>query len=214
MLASVSLPLGMNPVPADALQLVDAETAALSVALQGRRQIEFLGGRLAYQAAMRALNKDAPCLKTGEHREPLGPTGLSISISHKEDIAFCLVADAALGCVGIDLEGDGRNRIAIARRILRPEEMSLMALLPDAEQWPRVLLTFAIKEAAYKAMHPHLKRFVGFEEARVTFDAASVPNIELFSKEDEPALTFEVDVETQGEQRVLVMVRAREHHSW
>lgn len=207
-LGAVALPAGLQPVPPEVIQTLEVETQALASALPGRRQIEFTGGRLAYQHVMQALGHAAPCLKSGERREPLAPAGWSVSITHKEDLALCLVAPAAQGSLGIDLEGDGRDRMRIAPRVLRPEELVEVEALPQAEQWPRVLLAFAVKEATYKAIHPHLQRYVGFEEARVTLDAAGAPGVTLLAREGEPRLTLESAVE-HFEGRVLAMVRAR-----
>ena len=207
-LAAVSLPAGLHPVAQLVLQRLDAETQSLALALSGRRQIEFTGGRLAFLHAMQSLGRAPECLRSGERREPLPPAGLTVSISHKEDLALCLVGDASLGCIGIDLEGDGRNRMRIASRVLREEELKLVEALPETEQWPRVLTAFAVKEATYKAIHPFLKRFVGFDEARVDFDSARQARVTLFTRPEEPTLTLETTLEF-FEERVLAMVRCR-----
>ena len=56
-------------------------------------------------------------------------------------------------------------------------------------QWRAVLIRFAIKEAAYKAIHPHLRRFVGFQEAEV--DLTAPPALRIAFKPGEPALRLD-----------------------
>ena len=42
-----------------------------------------------------------------------------------------------------------------------------MSTLPPERQWNSILLRFAMKEALYKALFPHVNRYVGFHEATV-----------------------------------------------
>ncbi len=201
-LAAVNLPDGVEAVTDPVLAQLHPEERKLAAALRARRQIEFTGGRLAF----RALRADAGPLLTGAEGQPLAPAGLSVSVSHKRDLALALVADAGAGTLGLDLEGDGRERMTIASRVLRPDELEAMQRLPAAEQWPAVLLSFALKEAAYKAIHPHLRRFVGFQEAAVTLGEA--PSVRILTRAEEPTLTLEAAWEALPGGRVLALVRA------
>ncbi len=200
-LAAVSLPRGTQAVPDAVLQRLDPDEAAIAATLRGRRQIEFTGGRLAW----RALKPQSGPLRTGERGEPLGPSGVSVSLTHKQDLALALVGDAGAGCLGIDLEGDGRERMIIAQRVLRPEELEGVARLPEGERWRAVLLRFALKEAAYKAIHPHLLRFVGFQEATVRLGEHGAAEVTIVT---EPTLVLEAGWELLDAQRVLATVRA------
>ena len=60
-------------------------------------------------------------------------------------------------------------------------------------------------EAAYKAIHPHLLRFVGFQEARVTLGAQGKAAVEIVT---EPKLVLEAGWESLDEHKVLASVRA------
>lgn len=195
--AGVHLPAGVEAVTDTVLMRLHPDERAVARTLKGRRQIEFTGGRLA----VRALRPDADALGTGERGEPLCPPGVSLSLTHKQDLAIAMVGDAAAGTIGIDLEGDGRARMTIAERVLRPEEL---AALPAVDPWPAVLLRFALKEAAYKAIHPHLNRFVGFHEARVGLEPGVT--VEIVT---EPSLRLEAYWESLGGPRVLACVRAQ-----
>ena len=74
------------------------------------------------------------------------------------------------------------------------------------QQWRAVLLRFALKEAAYKAIHPHLQRFVGFQEARVTLGEGGGAQIAIVT---EPGLILEAGWEALDGQKILAMVRAK-----
>ncbi len=199
-LAAVHLPGGVEAVTNDVLARLHPDERALAQAMRGRRQIEFTGGRLAF----RALRPSSQGLGTGARGEPLCPRGLSVSVTHKRDLALAVVGDAGLGTLGLDLEGDGRARMTIAERVLRPEELDEVLRLGEAERWPAVLLRFALKEAAYKAIHPHLLRFVGFQEAKVAVAGAQV----TLSIVGEPGLVLEGAWEALGDSSVLASVRA------
>src|SRR5581483_11400182 len=48
-----------------------------------------------------------------------------------------------------------------------PEERREMSALPSSVHWDRIL--FCAKEATYKAWFPLTKRWLGFEDAHITF---------------------------------------------
>ncbi len=200
-IAGIHLPAGVEAVTNEVLQRLDPLERVIAQKLRGRRQIEFAGGRLAY----RALRSDAGPLTTGERGEPCCPPGLSVSVTHKSDLAVALVGDAQNGTLGLDLEGDGRERMTIAHRVLCPDEQVEVESLPAAQRWRAVLLRFALKEAAYKAIHPHLHRFVSFQEAHVTLGEGEAKVVIL----TEPTLELEAGWETLGAHKILASVRAR-----
>jgi 4'-phosphopantetheinyl transferase EntD len=49
-----------------------------------------------------------------------------------------------------------------------PEERTAIHALPGALHWDRIL--FCAKEATYKAWYPVTHRWLGFEDAHITFD--------------------------------------------
>ncbi len=207
-LAQVSLPTEKTELDHSVLkQLFEAEQQH-AAGLHGFRQIEFVGGRLAFRAAAQALSVDAPLLPSPQGI-PLAPPGLTVSISHKRSQAVALVAHLQSGTVGIDLEDDPRPRLAIAGRVLRAEEYQQFEALPEPQRWPFLQRVFALKEATYKAIFPHLQRFVAFDEASVLFDAAGSLRIVLHLKTPAPKpLRLEAFLETVPD-GVMAFVRAR-----
>ena len=200
-LAAVHLPEGTEPVPDDVLAALLPEEQLHARSLKGRRQIEFAGGRLAFRLAGGggALLPDA-------RGQPVALSSHSASVTHKTDLALALVGEASLGTVGVDLEGGGREPLNIAPRVLRADELDELHELPTEARWARLVRCFALKEATYKAIHPYLRRYVSFHEARVRVLPASV---ELFLVDESgPKLELEAVVEELGS-RVLAMVRAR-----
>lgn len=206
LVVSLALPPGRVEVPPELLTRLHPREAELARQLEGRRRIEWVGGRLAYREALRRLGMDdALPLLSGGHREPLGDPALCISLSHKERLVSVLVAQAAHGTVGIDLEELGRPRPDIARMVLRPEEREALDALDEAARWPRLLAAFSLKEAAYKALFPHVQRFVGFQEACVTFGAEG-PQLALVG-ELADRFVFELRSEPLGADRLLSLAR-------
>ena len=168
-LAAVSLPEGLEPVAAAVLARLDPAEAAHARTLRGRRQIEWTGGRLALRAAARAAGLALPAVLPGARGEPLLPPAVQASISHKRAMALALVGTGP-ACLGLDVEEPEPARPAIASRVLRDEELAAVEALPEAERWPAILRRFAAKEAIYKALHPHVRRYVAFSEASVSLE--------------------------------------------
>ena len=126
------------------------------------RRREFVSGRTALHAAIG--DRETPIL-ADDRGAPALPAGWVGSISHKGALAAAIAAPAGDGWVGVDVEWAAPPRIDIAPRILTPREQ---ALLPDRGR--AVTLRFAIKEAIYKAIDPHLRRYVGFTEVELELD--------------------------------------------
>lgn len=134
-------------------------------------QKSFIGGRLALRHAMQCQVHDCIILKDAYGRPTLPSTVLG-SISHKGDVAVALVATNAVGgerqdwAIGVDLEARQKGHTRIARRILTQNERNSLGLLnEDVSADEEVLLRFSVKEALYKAMHPLICQYVGFQEA-------------------------------------------------
>jgi 4'-phosphopantetheinyl transferase EntD len=210
-LAAVALPAGLEPVPPGVLARLHPRERAMAEAERGRRQIEVVGGRLAFRAAAAALNVpiDEHPLLADSARAPLSPTGWSVSLTHKGDLALALVGPAHEGSLGVDLEGGARDRSSIASRVCRPEELALVESLPEAERWADVVLRFAVKEAVYKAIAPRLGRFFGFQAARVDRVRETGVAVTMFLEPSDPTFDVEAEVVPVEQERLVAMVRAR-----
>eukprot|EP00593_Proboscia_inermis_P006760 CAMPEP_0171303282 /NCGR_PEP_ID=MMETSP0816-20121228/12811_1 /TAXON_ID=420281 /ORGANISM="Proboscia inermis, Strain CCAP1064/1" /LENGTH=361 /DNA_ID=CAMNT_0011782433 /DNA_START=33 /DNA_END=1118 /DNA_ORIENTATION=- len=117
------------------------------------------------------------------HGRPKVPHGFLGSISHKKNIGVALVTNSAVENedsnsvlsaappsrgIGVDIEQRFSNSRGIAKRILTPCELGTLGKLDGVSAEEEVLLRFSLKEAVYKAMHPLINQFVGFQEAEIT----------------------------------------------
>ena len=181
--AGLHLPAGKEPVPETILARLHPEEAAFARSLHGYRQVEWAGGRLAWAAAAARFGARPAPLLSGAEREPLPPPGLSVSITHKRDLAIALVGDVARGTLGIDLENEAAPSDGVAERILRPEELLAVAALPESARAAAILLRFSVKEATYKAIYPLLRRYVGYSEASVDVAATGEISVTMLLKD-------------------------------
>jgi len=136
-----------------------------------RRRRELVAGRAALRSALQAVgwSADRPLLSRPRGGPEL-PEGFTGSISHKAGQALAAAAPARGRTIGVDTEVlDRRDRRAIAERVLRRSELDRWR--SDGGQWPALLRVFSLKEAVYKALHPWVRRYVGFHEAEVDGDA-------------------------------------------
>ena len=70
--------------------------------------------------------------------------------------------------MGIDAEPHGVLPDGVLDAISLPIERHELQALPQGVHWDRVL--FCAKEATYKAWYPLTHRWLGFEDAHITFD--------------------------------------------
>lgn len=152
--------------------LPEAERAHAARLGDARRR-GFVAGRAALHAALG--DREAPIV-ADDRGAPVLPAGWVGSISHKGAVAAALVAPAGAGWVGVDLERAAPPRADIGRRVLTPREREAIAHLGEGEAHGRaVTLRFAIKEAIYKAVDPHVRRYVAFTEVELDVGAAGEP---------------------------------------
>ena len=205
-IAGVSLPPGKDPVDDDVLARLHPLESAVARSLRGYRQIEWAGARLAWHAAAERLGIARAALLSGHEREPLSPEGVSVSITHKRDLAIALVADAAHGSVGIDLESVTGAASNVASKILRPEELRAIHDLTEPALTAAILLRFAVKEATYKAIYPLVRRHVAYDEARVEVDASGHVDVTLLLRGGALLPHLDATCEWRGA-RVIAAVR-------
>lgn len=208
LLVGVSLPGSPDPVPAEVLARLHPEEREVAEAMRGYRQPEWVGGRLAANAALRMLGMRAPAILSDDRGAPVPPQGASVTISHKRTLVVALAARAEAGEVGVDLEDLAPERAHLAPRLLTPKELAEVEALPEQRRWTAVLLRFALKEALYKAVAPRLGRFIDFDEAEVDLHPDGCADLRLALGPDEPMPRLEGRY-TWMDQRVLATVRAR-----
>lgn len=205
-LTSVRLPSTATPVPGKVLGQLRPEERVVAEGLSGFRQMTWTGGRLALHKSLGALGVKHSALLSGPYGEPILPEGFSGSISHKGDLVVALAAKAGHGTLGVDLEdptGPVRN---VAEKVLRDDELAWVEALPSDRQWPATLMHFSLKEAIYKALFPHVRRYVGFKEASVRIDVNDLCEATLHLTEGEGPFNVEARVHWLGD-KILSVAR-------
>jgi 4'-phosphopantetheinyl transferase EntD len=159
-------PPGLAPMPEE------EPLIARSVA---KRRSEFITVRHCARIALGELGfPPLPILK-GDKGEPCWPDGVVGSLTHCAGYRGAVVGrDGVVRSVGVDAEPhdvlpDGvLDAISLAAE---RREIKALASLAAGVHWDRIL--FCAKEATYKAWFPLTKRWLGFEDAHITFDVDS-----------------------------------------
>ena len=137
-----------------------------------KRRNEFVTVRHCARIAMESLGvPPAPILK-GEKGEPQWPEGVVGSLTHCEGYRGAVVgSSAAVRSVGIDAEPHGALPDRVLEAVSLPAERHEITGLPEELHWDRIL--FCAKEATYKVWFPLTGRWLGFEDAHITFEVES-----------------------------------------
>eukprot|EP00542_Grammatophora_oceanica_P009370 CAMPEP_0194027244 /NCGR_PEP_ID=MMETSP0009_2-20130614/1415_1 /TAXON_ID=210454 /ORGANISM="Grammatophora oceanica, Strain CCMP 410" /LENGTH=304 /DNA_ID=CAMNT_0038666231 /DNA_START=196 /DNA_END=1110 /DNA_ORIENTATION=- len=151
-----------------------AEVAYGASQTSDKARKSFFLGRLAMREALRLeQHSTAVSILKDEHGRPTVPNGYIGSISHKENVGVALVAtcektpNPKVG-IGIDIEQTVSGKRNIAPRVLTPSEIETLGRLKGISKEQEVMLRFSLKESIYKAMHPLVCQYVGFQEAEIT----------------------------------------------
>ena len=147
-----------------------AEAPLVARAVEKRRR-EFVSVRHCAREALGKLGVDpAPILK-GEKGDPLFPRGVVGSLTHCDGYRGAVLGHAlAVRSIGIDAEPHGPLPDGVLDAVSLPAERDWLAGgTPDGADvhWDRLL--FCAKEATYKAWYPLTHRWLGFEDAHITF---------------------------------------------
>ena len=158
-------PPGLTPFPQEELLI------ARSVA---KRRNEFITVRHCARLALEQLGvPSAPILK-GDKGEPCWPDGVVGSLTHCTGYRGAVVGRAEyVRSVGIDAEPHDLLPPGVLGAVSLADERRQLDTLPRALHWDRIL--FCAKEATYKAWYPLTRRWLGFEDAHVTFEVDPGP---------------------------------------
>lgn len=207
-LSAVTIPDAPDPVPEEVLARLLPEEAEHARTLRKYRQVQFVGGRLALRLALEQMNAPTVPALSDDRGAPILPRGFVGSISHKRDLAVAMVARAAHGSLGVDLEDYLPARNGIADRILVAEEIEAIEALPEDRRWIALVLRFSVKEAIYKALDPFVRRYVDFHEAIVHPDLYGRADVRLVLAQGEGP--FEVEARYEWlHGRIVTSVRIR-----
>jgi 4'-phosphopantetheinyl transferase EntD len=169
--AAVVVADATGPLPGEALLPEEEPLVANAV---GRRRAEFTTVRTCARIALRELGVAPVPLLSGPKREPLWPAGIVGSLTHCDGYRAAAVARAGdVASIGIDAEPHAPLPDGILDRVSVPAERAHLGDLPAGVHWDRLL--FSAKESVYKAWFPLAGRWLGFEDARLSFDPGPDP---------------------------------------
>jgi 4'-phosphopantetheinyl transferase EntD len=152
--------------PPDLMPLPEEEPLiARSVA---KRRNEFVTVRYCARQALGELGLPPVPILKGDKGEPCWPDGVVGSLTHCEGFRGAVVARRSdVRTVGIDAEPHDVLPKGVLDAISLPGERAELGALPAGLHWDRIL--FCAKEATYKAWFPLTHRWLGFEDAQITF---------------------------------------------
>ncbi|MGL6233960.1 MAG: 4'-phosphopantetheinyl transferase family protein [Segniliparus sp.] len=145
---------------------------ALIAQASPKRRAEFITARQCARAALAKLRIPAQPILRGPTREPLWPKGIVGTLTHTAGFRGAAVAHSlVMRSVGVDAEPHLPLPDGVLGQVALPEEKAWLDSRPDEElHWDRLL--FCAKEATYKAWFPLTGRWLGFEDARISFEEA------------------------------------------
>ena len=153
--------------------LFPAEEALVARAVQKRRR-EFATGRHCARTALGALGIAPAPILPGQGGAPQWPPGIVGSITHCAGYRAAAAARASgVVTVGLDAEPAQRLPGEVLELVALPDERDRLLGLARAEPgvcWDRLL--FSAKESVYKAWYPLARRWLGFDDADITINAA------------------------------------------
>lgn len=134
-----------------------------------KRRNEFVTVRYCARLALEELGVPPVPILKGDKGEPCWPDGVVGSLTHCEGFRGAAVGRRGeVRSVGIDAEPHGVLPNGVLDAISLPAERVGIKTLPPGLHWDRIL--FCAKEATYKAWFPLTRRWLGFEDAHITFD--------------------------------------------
>ncbi|WP_199178105.1 4'-phosphopantetheinyl transferase PptT [Mycobacterium hubeiense] len=134
-----------------------------------KRRNEFVTVRHCARLALGELGVPAVPILKGDKGEPCWPDGVVGSLTHCDGYRGAVVGRRDdVRSVGIDAEPHDVLPNGVLDAISLPGERSEISALPAGLHWDRIL--FCAKEATYKAWYPLTHRWLGFEDAHITFE--------------------------------------------
>lgn len=154
-------PPGLTPHP------LEAPLVAKAV---DKRKREFTSARHCARIAMEKLGVEPAPIMRGTSGAPQWPRGVVGSLTHCDGYRGAVLAHSLqVRSIGIDAEPHGPLPDGVLDAVSLPAERQWLAGTDrDHVHWDRLL--FCAKEATYKAWEPLTGRWLGFEDAHITFE--------------------------------------------
>lgn len=157
--------------PDDAV-LLPAEESLISQAVEKRRR-EFTTARHCARSALDEIGVAPAPIMRGERGMPVWPANVVGSLTHCDGYRAAVVAHSLqVRSLGIDAEPHAALPDGVLGHTSLPAERDVLGERDDLLHWDRLL--FCAKEATYKAWFPLTQRWLGFEDAHITFTRDTV----------------------------------------
>lgn len=144
------------------------ESSLIERAVEKRRR-EFTTARYCARQALSQLGIDPVPIMRGDKGMPLWPDRVVGSMTHCDGYRAAVVGYALqIRSLGIDAEPHDALPDGVLDATSIPAERSVLATRSADLHWDRLL--FCAKEATYKAWFPLTGRWLGFEDAHITFE--------------------------------------------
>ncbi|MEV0027758.1 4'-phosphopantetheinyl transferase Npt [Nocardia sp. NPDC050793] len=144
-----------------------AEEHLIAKSVEKRRR-DFIGARHCARLALEQLGEPPVAIGKGERGMPMFPRGIVGSLTHCDGYrAAALAHKMRFRSVGIDAEPHGALPDGVLDSVSLAAERDWLRDTDSRLHLDRLL--FCAKEATYKAWFPLTTRWLGFEEAHITF---------------------------------------------
>ena len=172
LIVGVSLPTEpLDDIPQHATRQLRKSEYDIAMTYHKHRRNSFIGGRIAARICLDSFNIECDSILINEDGSPNVPDCVSLSISHKKNIAVAIIGWKKNGTLGIDVEDLLPERMGIQNMVLTPREQQSIQEIPKEHQWNDLLIRFSCKEAIYKSLYPYHPRNISFHEV------AAYPNL-------------------------------------
>ena len=137
---------------------------------------ELAGDSHCSRQAMRTLGVDPAPVLRGEMGDPVWPRGVVGSLTHCDGYRGAVLGySLQIRSLGIDAEPHDVLPDGVLPAVSLEPEREWLASAGDDLHWDRLL--FCAKEATYKAWFPLTKRWLGFEDAHITFERDTTSDV-------------------------------------
>ena len=151
--------------------LYDAEKAVVAASVDKRLR-EFTAGRTAARTVLAKAGLPRCVIPSGQHGEPVWPTGFTGSITHSNELCFAACGKLSqVRSIGIDTERKGRMRRELWRMVFSADEQASLETAPDTDLYSTV--AFSAKEAFQKAQFALSGKIMESADMRVEFDKSA-----------------------------------------
>ncbi|BDT96848.1 MULTISPECIES: 4'-phosphopantetheinyl transferase Npt [Nocardia] len=145
-----------------------AEEHLIAKSVEKRRR-DFIGARHCARLALTQLGEPPVAIGKGERGAPVWPRGVVGSLTHCDGYqAAALGHKLRFRSIGIDAEPHATLPDGVLDSVSLPPEREWLKTTDSQLHLDRLL--FCAKEATYKAWFPLTVRWLGFEDAHITFE--------------------------------------------